>query len=573
VPSFAAGEIAADDYTNEARYHRRMQLPATIAQASRLIAARELSPVELTQAALARIDAWNGAIHAFNTVVAARALAQAQAAEQEIAHGCHRGPLHGIPFAAKDNYETAGILTSGYSRAFLDHVPAADASAVARLHAAGAILIGKLAMHELANGGPSFDLPWPPARNPWSLEHATGGSSTGAGAAVAAGLVPLALGSDTGGSIRIPAGMCGVVGLKPTYGLVSCAGVIPHSASLDHCGPLTATVADCAAALQALAGHDPRDGAGVPAPACDYGAALTGDIRGLRIGVVRDWWEAPAAQSGDANARAADAHGTEALARAMEPALQVLAELGARMETVRLASLQRSYDVKNVIAKAEVFAVHHARLRSRIDAFGTDFLALTLPGCLFPATDYLAAKAAQRALTREMLDVFGTYDVLVTAGSGPAPLLAAASANRPVDHWTRPNPETPFSVTGVPAMTVCAGFTAGGLPLAMQIAGRPFDEGTVLRVGHACERAAGWHERRPPLAPLPRAQAGREETQDGAAASALPEAPPAAMEIRRLVADRVRQAGIPLRDAHRGLLERLAPVALAAAHRVRGAHG
>jgi aspartyl-tRNA(Asn)/glutamyl-tRNA(Gln) amidotransferase subunit A len=551
-----------------------MQLPITIAEASRLIAARELSPVELTRAVLARIDACNGAIHAFNTVVAERALAQARAAEQEIALGCRRGPLHGIPFAVKDNYETAGILTSAYSRAFLDHVPAADATAVARLYAAGAILIGKLAMHELANGGPSFDLPWPPARNPWNLAHATGGSSTGAAAAVAAGLVPLALGSDTGGSIRIPAGMCGVVGLKPTYGLVSRAGVIPHSATLDHCGPLTATVEDCAAALPFLVGHDPRDGASVPAAVRDYAAALTGDVRGLRVAAVRDWWERPAERARGANGSAAGADTAEPVARTMDAALNTLAKLGARIGTVRLPPLRRYYDVKNVIAKAEVFSVHRTLLRERIDRFGTDFLALTLPGCLFCAADYLAARAAQRTLTREMLDVFATYDVLVTTGSGPAPLLASASANRAIDHWTRPNAETPFSVTGFPAMTVCAGFTASGLPLALQIAGRPFDEATLLRVGHAYERAAGWHCQRPALDRLQRedATAGGEEKPGRLTVNASFEAAPVAAGISDLVDDRVRRSGITLSEAHRTLLERLAPAALAAAGRIRAAH-
>ena len=551
-----------------------MPLPTTIAEASRLIAARELSPVELTRAVLSRIDAWNGAIHAFNTVVAEHALAQARAAEQEIALGCYRGPMHGIPFAVKDNYETAGILTSGYSRAFLNHVPVADATAITKLYAGGAILVGKLALHELANGGPSFDLPWPPARNPWQLEHATGGSSTGAAAAVAAGLVPLALGSDTGGSIRIPAGMCGVVGVKPTYGLVSRAGVIPHSATLDHCGPLAATVEDCALALQAIAGHDPRDCTSAPGPVPEYSGSLADDVRGLRIAAVRHWWEEPAAQFRDANAGAAGADRAEALTRAMDAALDTLAKLGARIETVRLQPLQCYYDVKNVIAKAEVFVVHRTRLRERIDRFGTDFLALTLPGCLFSAADYLAARAAQRMLTHEMLALFRTYDALVTAGSGPAPLLVRASANRALDHWTQPNPETPFSVTGIPAMTLCAGFTASGLPLAMQIAARPFDEATLLRVGHAYERASPWYGVRPPRDGLHREQAdaagaGKPKVTQGesAAAAAVP------IAICDLVDERMQQSGITLGEAHRALLKQLAPVALAAARRIRAAHG
>ncbi|MGZ5138713.1 MAG: amidase, partial [Burkholderiales bacterium] len=268
-----------------------MELPLTLAEAARLIETRAISPVELTQAVLNRIEAFDGAINAFNTVVAERALRQARDAERKILAGHYGGPMHGIPFGAKDIYDTAGILTSGYSRAFLNNVPSTDATAIARLYKSGAVLIGKLATHELANGGPSFDLPWPPARNPWNTEHFTGGSSTGPAAAVAAGFLPAALGTDTGGSIRIPAALCGVTGLKPTYGLVSRTGVIPHSFSLDHCGPLAWTVEDCAIMLQVIAGHDPLDPVSADRPVPDYRAALNEDIRGLRIGVVRHFWE------------------------------------------------------------------------------------------------------------------------------------------------------------------------------------------------------------------------------------------------------------------------------------------
>jgi aspartyl-tRNA(Asn)/glutamyl-tRNA(Gln) amidotransferase subunit A len=565
-------EAPVDDYTNERRYHRRMQLPVTIAEASKLIAARELSPVELLRATLERILAWDGEVHAFNTVIAERAYAQARAAEREIARGGCRGPLHGIPFGAKDNYDTAGILTSGYSRAFLDNIPADDAAVIARLYAAGAILVGKLAMHELANGGPSFDLPWPPARNPWSLAHATGGSSTGAAAAVAAGFLPFALGTDTGGSIRIPAGMCGAVGLKPTYGLVSRAGVIPHSYTLDHCGPIAWTVEDCALVLQTIAGHDPRDRASACVGTVDYRAALSGDVRGLRIGVLRHWWEEPAAHSPDSSEGRRDAGRTEELTRAIDTALGELSNLGVRTETVRLQPLGRYYDVKNVIAKSEIFAAHRKRLIERSGLFGADFLALTLPGCLFSAADYLAAQAARRMLKAEMLDTLRRYDVLVTAGSGPAPVLAAAAASRAIDHWTRPNLETPFSVTGVPAMTLCIGFASGGLPLAMQIAARPFDEATVLRVGHAYERVSPWGSLRPKLERLPRSQpADRATESSGHSSESEPRQAGAAVDqCRNVVADLLQRSGIAVSDEHRALLYRLAPVAFAAARRVHG---
>jgi aspartyl-tRNA(Asn)/glutamyl-tRNA(Gln) amidotransferase subunit A len=425
-------------------------------------------------------------------------------------------------------------------------------------------------MHELANGGPSFDLPWPPARNPWNLAHATGGSSTGAAAAVAAGLLPVALGTDTGGSIRIPAGMCGAAGLKPTYGLVSRAGVIPHSYTLDHCGPIAWTVEDCALTLQAIAGHDPCDRASACGAAVDYRAALAGDVRGLRIGVLRHWWEEPQAHSPDSSEGRRNAEKTEESTRAIDTALGELSKLGARVQTVRLQSLGRYYDVKNVIAKAEVLAVHRKRLIERSAMFGADFLALTLPGCLFSATDYLAAQHARRMLKREMLEALRSCDVLVTAGSGPAPVLAAAAANRAIDHWTRPNLETPFSVTGVPAMTLCVGFAASGLPLAMQIAGRPFDEATVLRVAHAYEQVSAWRSLRPSLERSPGADSRDRATgsPSGGSESAPREATAGAGDDRRIVDDLLQRSGIAITEEHRALLYRLAPVALGAARRV-----
>jgi aspartyl-tRNA(Asn)/glutamyl-tRNA(Gln) amidotransferase subunit A len=263
----------------------------SIADLSHLIAARTLSPVELTDALIHRVEQHDAQTRAFITPTFELARRQARRAEAEIAAGRSRGPLHGIPFGLKDIYDTAGILTSAHSRIFRDRVPAEDATAIRRLYEAGAVLLGKLATHEMAHAGPSFDLPWPPARNPWNLVHFTGGSSTGSGAAVAAGMVPVALGSDTGGSIRGPASHCGVVGLMPTFGLVSRAGVITNSYTFDHCGPLTRTVEDAALVLQALAGYDPRDAGSLRRPIPRYRDALGPDLRGLRIGVLRHHWE------------------------------------------------------------------------------------------------------------------------------------------------------------------------------------------------------------------------------------------------------------------------------------------
>src|SRR3954447_23344566 len=263
----------------------------TIAEAARLIEQKRLSPVELTTALIRRTEALDPQLNAYLLPTADRALDQARQAEQEIIAGGYRGPMHGIPFGLKDIYSTAGIRTTGHSRICLDTVPSADATTVRKLYEAGAVLTGKLATHEFAHGGPSFDLPFPPARNPWNREHFTGGSSSGSGAAVAAGFVPAALGSDTGGSIRGPAALCGIVGLKPTYGLVSRAGVLPLSWSLDHAGPMSRTVEDSAIILQAIAGYDPKDGASANVPVGDYTTNLKKGVKGLKVGVPRAWFD------------------------------------------------------------------------------------------------------------------------------------------------------------------------------------------------------------------------------------------------------------------------------------------
>src|SRR5499426_1132013 len=297
----------------------------SIAQLSKLVAARKLSPVELTDALIARIERFDGETRAFITPTFELARRQAREAEAEIVARKSRGALHGIPFALKDIYDTKGILTSGHSRVFIDRIPAEDATTTRKLHEAGAVLLGKLATHEMAHAGPSFDLPWPPARNPWNLERFTGGSSSGSGAAVAAGLVPLALGSDTGGSIRGPASHCGVVGLMPTFGLVSRAGVITNSYTFDHCGPLARSVEDCAIVMQAIAGFDPRDAGSIKRDIPDYRAALRQDLKGLRIGVLRHNWEE-------------DLPASEDVRKAMEEALHVLKSLGAELEDCHVRS-------------------------------------------------------------------------------------------------------------------------------------------------------------------------------------------------------------------------------------------
>src|SRR3954451_19373389 len=298
----------------------------TIAEAARLIETRELSPVELVDSRLDRIARLDDRLHSFIRVLADGARADARAAESEIAAGRYRGPLHGIPIGLKDIYETAGVPTTGHSKVMQDHVPKADAFSVARLRAAGAVVVGKLATHEFAFGGPSFDLPWPPARNPWDTSRFTGGSSSGTGAAVAAGVVLGGTGSDTGGSIRGPAAYCGLAGIKPTYGLVSRMGILPLAFSLDHAGPLAWTAEDCAILLQAMAAHDPADPGSAKCPIPDYRAALSGDVKGLRIGLIRHFYE----RDHEANA---------ATRQAIDTAAKTLQGLGCAVRDVPLSPL------------------------------------------------------------------------------------------------------------------------------------------------------------------------------------------------------------------------------------------
>ena len=520
----------------------------TIAEAAKLIQSRELSPVELTRAWLDRIEALDDQVNAFITLTRDIALDQARRAEAEISSGRHRGPLHGIAFGLKDLYATAGVLTTGHSRVRMSHVPEENAAAVDHLYRAGAVLLGKLATTEFAHSAPAFDAPWPPARNPWNPAHFTGSSSSGSGAAVAAGFLPAALGTDTGASVRGPASMCGTVGLKPTYGLVSRYGVTPNSYSFDHCGPLTWTVEDCAIVLGAIAGFDARDPASVERPPVDYRAALTPDVRGMRVGVVRHFWEE-------------DLKTNPELARAMDEALDVLKQLGARVEDVRMRPLQDYMDVKTVIAETEVFCVHQKDLATRAHEFGLNFLSQTLSGCLFQSVEYFAAQRERRSMQLAMKPLYASYDVLITASSGPAPRFDQYS---PRNAWDKPNIHTAFSVTAGPALALCNGYTADGLPLSMQIAGAPFAEDKVLRVGHAYEQATPWRKRRPKLTPgVPR----------------VPVVPPSAYTgvaiddaTRSAVSALARRAGLELDEKQLTLLCEVAPLALARAARVSRGH-
>jgi len=459
----------------------------TLAEAGSRIAAGELSPVALTEAALARAAALNDRLCAFIEITADRARKSAARAEREIAGGRRRGPLHGIPYGLKDIYDAAGLRTTAHSRLLLDNIAGEDAATTARLEAAGMILIGKLATHEFATGGPAWDLPFPPARNPWNPAHFTGGSSSGSGAAIAAGILPLAMGSDTGGSIRLPAAYCGTVGFKPSYGRVSRRGVAPLAYSLDTCGPLTWTVEDAALALQVLAGHDPRDPGSADVPVPDYRLGLRRGVAGLRIGYARDF-------NPDAGVGAEQATALDATA-------QALAALDAEIVEVRLPPNDHFQAVCRTISHSEGFAIHRADLRRRPQDYARVTRERLMLGAFITAEQYVQAQRLRRILTARVDALFEHCDVLLTAViPGPAPLLEETDDGP----WRKQQPiSSVFNVTNHPALALPCGLAGNGLPLSAQFVGRAFDEAMVLRVGHAYERAAGWVERRPAIAQLP----------------------------------------------------------------------
>ena len=520
-----------------------------VAEAARRVRTRTLSPVELTDAYLARIEALDQQLHSYITVTSEHARASARAAEEEIARGDTRGPLHGIPFGLKDIVETRGILTTAQSRVLANNVPGSDATVVERLHAAGAVLLGKQTLHEFAHGGPSFDLPWPPARNPWNTGHYAGSSSSGSAAAVAAGLAAFALGTDTGGSVRTPAWLCGIVGFKPTFGLVGRGGVIPFSSSCDHVGPMTRTVEDAALVLQAIAGRDERDPGSAARPVPDFRAAFGRSLRGLRIGVLRRHFEQDVPSNGE-------------LGAAFETALATFEDLGATVEDVLdVRSLHDYYAVRVVLTESELFARHQQHLRAFATEYGDHFLGRTLAAALFTSADYLAAQRERRRMIAQMTPLYARYDALVTTGGGPAPHLSAHRSIGARQKWSTPSMGTMFSVTGAPALALPCGFSSSGLPLGMQIAGRPFDDAAVLAVGDAYERATGWHQQRPRLVPHANAPA-IDAHAGGPSEPALDPATAAHVETA------VRHAGLDLDARARTLLNESAPHAIAMTQRL-----
>jgi aspartyl-tRNA(Asn)/glutamyl-tRNA(Gln) amidotransferase subunit A len=424
------------------------------------IAAGRLSPVELTDSVLDRIEATEPALGAF---------------EQEIAAGRHRGALHGIPLGVKDLFDTAGVLSTSSSKVRADRVPDADAVAVERLLRAGMVMVGKTHTHEFAYGGIT-----PTTRNPWDTGRIPGGSSGGSGAAVAAGSCMVGMGSDTAGSIRIPANLCGTVGLKPTYGRTSRRGVASLSWSLDHVGPLTRNVADAALVLNVIAAHDPLDPASVDVPVPDYTAALTGDIRGLRVGVPTNYFFE---------------HVHEDVDRSVRAAIGVLEGLGAEVREVTIPLPDQVLSTEWAIVLPEAAAYHQQSLRSRGDLYLEETRLSLEVGEFILATDYIKALRVRTLMQRAWAAMFADIDVLVTPVQ---PFVAPRIGEREVT-WADGTTESvdlamvrltaPGNLTGQPALALPVGFDAAGLPLGMQVTGRPFDEATVLNVGKAYEAA------------------------------------------------------------------------------------
>jgi aspartyl-tRNA(Asn)/glutamyl-tRNA(Gln) amidotransferase subunit A len=451
----------------------------TIATLARAIAARKISPVEATQEHLARIERLDGRIRAFITVDAEGALAAARAREAELVAGRTRGPLHGVPLAHKDLCHVPGLPTSCGTLTREYFTAPSECTAVARLREAGAVMLGKLNMAELAMGPFGDNAHHGDVQNPRREGHCAGGSSSGSAAAVAAGFALAALGTDTGGSIRLPAACCGVVGLKPTYGRVSRAGAMPLSWSLDHVGPLTRTVADAATVLEIIAGYDPRDATtsrrGVP----HYERMLETPIAGLRVGVPENYYFDGI---------------TDEMAAAVHAAAGAIEGLGAVVMQVRLPDPRPLVDVSNVISRSESATIHSRVLRDRPHELQAAVRARLETGFHISAHDYLQALRLRGRLTREFVrEVFGEVDALaLPVIPEPAPALEAVKAGTADEIVARMGRFSrltrPFNGLGLPALALPCGSTPDGRPLALQIVGRPFDEATVLRLGHACQR-------------------------------------------------------------------------------------
>jgi aspartyl-tRNA(Asn)/glutamyl-tRNA(Gln) amidotransferase subunit A len=461
-----------------------MDAPTTITDLSPRIRRKEISPVEITQACLARIERLNTELNAFITVMADSARAEARAAEAEITHGAWRGPLHGIPIAIKDLIDTAGVQTTSGSALHKDRIPTEDASIVRKLREAGAVIVGKNNLHEFAYGGSSLVSHFGEVHNPWNPERIAGGSSGGSAACVPAGLALAAMGTDTAGSIREPAALCGCVGLKATYGRVSCRGVIPLSASLDHVGPLAASVADAAIVLQAIAGYDPLDIHCAEVPVGDYVGVLKEGVKNLRVGVPRPYFF--------------DDLDPE-VSTAMEHALKGISTLVGQIKDVAL-----DVPTDRTLQAAESYAYHSKSVAKSPDLYQPETLRRIRTGEKVTTGEYIERRRELEWARRSIRNVFADVDLLITPTIPmPAPsiseLKSTPDALRPAELKLLRNTR-PFNVWGLPAISIPCGFTQSGLPIGLQIAGSHWREDLLLQVAYAYEQATAWHKRKCPVA-------------------------------------------------------------------------
>ena len=454
----------------------------TLSEAIHLIRHKRLSPLELTQAYLERIERLNPSLNCFITITPELALEQARRAEQALVKsGAEFGSLQGIPMALKDLFDTAGILTTAGSSFFAQRVPDQDAEVVTRIRQAGAILLGKLNMHEIALGVTNVNPHYGPCRNPWDTQRVSGGSSGGSAVALAARFCLGSLGSDSGGSIRIPASLCGVVGLKPTYGRVSLRGVVPLSWHTDHVGPLALTVMDAAILLGVIAGYDPDDPSSLQVPVDDYLTHIQDGVRDWRI------------------ALASDAYFDEVdveVKTAIVAATQTFAELGAQVEPAAFPGARRAAQANGLMVTSDAAAFHRDRLESQPRGFGADVLQRLRFGAAYTSTEYIQARRSQTILRRQFEQFFEQYDLLLTPATPvAAPLIEGPDAVEQARLLTRYT--APFNLTGLPALSLPCGFTRQGLPIGLQLVARPWAEATLLRAAQAYEQATAWHTRIP----------------------------------------------------------------------------
>ena len=469
----------------------KKELPfLTASQLSRLIETKEVSPVEATEAYLDRIEAVDPKLNSYITVTGEQALEAARQAEHEIATSQHRGPLHGVPMAVKDQFNTAGIRTTGGSSILKDNIPDEDATVITNLKKAGAVMLGKLNMSEFAMAE-IYNHPYGTPRNPWDLERNPGTSSSGSGAATAASLCATSLGEDTGGSIRGPANFSGLVGLRPSHGRVSRHGVLGGSWSMDTVGPISRSVEDAAITIQAIAGYDPKDRYSWNVPVPDYRQALTGDIQGIKLGVVQERMDSPNL----------DPEVRDTVAKA----ISALGEIGASSQDVSIPLAPKAGALTMSILSVEWSNLHRPLFEPNIDELDHNNKIRFLTGSVIPAQFYYKAQKIRAVLRQQILDALEQVDVLVLpTGPVTAPPVESVPGVQSKEHALtglagRISFTGPFNLAGTPALSVPCGFSSSGMPMGLQIVGRPFAEETVLRVAHAYEQTTEWHNRRAPV--------------------------------------------------------------------------